>query len=184
MQLGMAGALETLCGQTYGAEEYKKFGDYTCCAIISLLLFCAPVSVLWTYMDRILIFSGQDPMISQSAGNYSFCLIPALFGYAVLQSLVRYFQTQSLIIPMLVSSCASLCLHIPLCWALTFALELGNAGAALAIGITYWLNVLCLGFYMNFSSACEKTRVRFTMDALLHIKEFVRFAIPSAVMLW
>ena len=180
----MAGALETLCGQSYGAEEYHKFGNYTCCAIISLMIICFPVSLLWTYMDKLLVFAGQDPSISQAAGKYSVCLIPALFGYAVLQSLVRYFQAQSLILPMLVSSCTVLCLHVPLCWALTFKLQLGNAGAALAIGITYWLNVVCLGLYMRYSFGCEKTRVRFTKDAFIHIKEFIRFAIPSALMLW
>ncbi|MCI08314.1 MATE efflux family protein 8-like [Trifolium medium] len=35
--MGMAGALETLCGQTYGAEEYGKLGNYTCCAILTLI---------------------------------------------------------------------------------------------------------------------------------------------------
>lgn len=184
MQLGMAGGLETLCGQTYGAEEYHKFGNYTCCAIISLILICFPVSILWTYMEKLLIFSGQDPSISQVAGKYSICLIPALFGYAVLQSLVRYFQAQSLILPMLISSCSVLCLHVPLCWVLTFTLQLGNAGAALAIGISYWLNVVFLGFYMKYSLSCEKTRVRFTKEAFIHIREFIRLAIPSALMLW
>lgn len=184
MQLGMAGALETLCGQTYGAEEYHKFGNYTCCAIISLTLVCVPVSLLWTCMDQLLILFGQDPLISQVAGKYSVCLIPALFGYAVLQSLVRYFQSQRMILPILISSCAALCMHIPLCWVMVFKLELGNSGAALAIGVSYWLNVVCLGFYMNYSSSCEETRVKFSKEAFRHVREFISLAIPSALMLW
>lgn len=43
-------------------------------------------------------------------------LIPMLFSYAVLQTLDRFFQAQSSAMPMVVSSCAALCLHIPLCW--------------------------------------------------------------------
>ncbi|KAL5573128.1 hypothetical protein UlMin_022725 [Ulmus minor] len=180
--IGMAGALETLCGQSYGAEQYEKFGNYILCSIISLVFVCLPITLLWTYMNKLLIVFGQDPQISQVAGKYCICLIPALFGYAILQSLVRFFQAQSLILPMLTSSCSVLVLHIPLCWALVFKLQLGNTGAALAIGISYWLNVVFLGFYMNYSKACEKTRVRFTKEAFIHIPEFIRFAIPSAIM--
>ncbi|KAM6546422.1 hypothetical protein CsatB_027158 [Cannabis sativa] len=181
--LGMAGALETLCGQTYGAEEYHKLGEYTWCAIISLTFICLPISLLWIYMDRVLIWVGQDPLISQAAAQYSTCLIPALFGYAVLQSLVRFFQSQRLILPMLISSCSVLCLHIPLCWILVFKLHLGISGAAFSIGGSYWLNVVFLGLYMKYSSACEKTRIKFSMEAFRHIREFMRLAIPSALML-
>lgn len=133
----MAGALETLCGQTYGAEQYAKFGNYNVSSIVSLIIVCLPISLLWTFMGEILVTFGQDPLISDIAGKYSICLIPALFGYAVLQSLVRYFQTQSLISPVVTTSCVVLCLHMPLCWVLVFKFGHGNIGAALAIGISY-----------------------------------------------
>uniref|UniRef100_A0A2N9F6A4 Polysaccharide biosynthesis protein C-terminal domain-containing protein n=1 Tax=Fagus sylvatica TaxID=28930 RepID=A0A2N9F6A4_FAGSY len=85
----MAGALETLCGQTFGAKQYHKLGNYTCCAMISLSLVCLPVALLWIFMDKLLIFFGQDPMISLAAGKYCIWLIPSLFAYGILQSLVR-----------------------------------------------------------------------------------------------
>ncbi|KAG6737820.1 hypothetical protein POTOM_059350 [Populus tomentosa] len=37
-QFGLAGALEALCRQAYGAEQYQKLRTYTYCAIISLIL--------------------------------------------------------------------------------------------------------------------------------------------------
>ncbi|KAF3956937.1 hypothetical protein CMV_018001 [Castanea mollissima] len=77
---GMAGGLETLCGQAYGAEQFQKLGTYTYTAIISLVLVCPPVCVLWIFMDKILILLGQDPTISLEACKYSMWLIPALFG--------------------------------------------------------------------------------------------------------
>ncbi|CAK7344211.1 unnamed protein product, partial [Dovyalis caffra] len=179
---GLAGGLETLCGQAYGAEQYQKFGTYTYCAIISLLPICLPVSILWIFMDRILVALGQDPEISMVACQYATCLIPALFAYAVLQSLLRYFQSQSLVLPMLLSTCVTLCFHIPLCWALIFKWKLGSTGAALAIDVSYWLNVIFLALYMGFSSSCAKTRVIYWNDIFYSIKEFFRFALPSAVM--
>ncbi|KAK9272811.1 hypothetical protein L1049_003189 [Liquidambar formosana] len=179
---GMVGGLETLCGQAYGAEQYQKLGTYTYSAMISLILVCFPVCLLWIFMDKLLILIGQDPLIAHEARKYSIWLIPALFGGAVLKPLVRYLQTQTLIYPMLTSSFIVLCFHIPLCWALVFKLGLGSIGAALAISLSCWLNVIFLGLYAMYSSACGKTRMLFSKDALLGIGEFFRFAIPSAVM--
>ncbi|KAL0378034.1 UNVERIFIED_CONTAM: protein DETOXIFICATION 14 [Sesamum radiatum] len=179
---GMACALETLCGQAYGAKHYQKVGTFTYGAIIWLFVPCIPVCVLWIYTDKLLILLGQDPVISVEAGKFSIWLIPSLFPYAILQSLVRYLQTQSLILPMLLSTVASICLHLPLSWALIFKLKLGNAGAALSIGLSYWLNAIMLGLYVKYSSSCEKTRTSFSKDVLQTTREFFQFAIPSAVM--
>lgn len=180
----MASALETLCGQAYGAHQYKKLGTQTYTAIFSLIIVCIPLSILWIYMGKILSFIGQDPLISHEAGKFIVWLVPALFAYATLQPLVRYFQMQSLILPMLISSFATICLHVPLCWVLVFKSGLGNLGAALAMGISMWSNVIFLAFYMKFSSTCTKTRVPISMEVFHGIGEFFRFAIPSAVMIW
>ncbi|CAL8995063.1 unnamed protein product [Prunus brigantina] len=181
--LGMASALETLCGQAYGAKQYQKLGLQTYTAIFSLNLVCLPLSLIWIYMEKILIFIGQDPVISHEAGKFTTWLLPALFAYATLQPLIRYFQTQSLIIPMLISSFATLLFHIPLCWILVFKSGLDNLGGALAISISYWLNVILLGLYMKFSSACSKTRAPISKEIFQGIGEFFRFAVPSAIMI-
>ncbi|GMY18483.1 protein DETOXIFICATION 12-like [Fagus crenata] len=180
--LGMASALETLCGQAYGAQQYQKIGIQTYTAIFSLILVCLPLSLIWIYMGKLLSFIGQDPLISYEAGKFTMWLVPALFAYATLQPLVRYFQTQSLVKPMLISSCAILCFHIPLCWILVFKSGLENLGAAVAISISYWLNVILLGLYMKYYSACKKTLVPISMELFQGIGEFFRFAIPSTVM--
>ncbi|KAG5528050.1 hypothetical protein RHGRI_028849 [Rhododendron griersonianum] len=143
---GMAGALETLCGQAYGAEQYKKLGTYTYGAILSLILVCLPISLLWIFMDKLLVFFGQDPIVSLEAGKYAIWLIPSLFPYAILESMVPYLQTQSLILPMLLCSIVTLSFHIPLCWALVFKSGLGTKGAALAIILN--------GGHLNYSYCC------------------------------
>ncbi|KAG5528019.1 hypothetical protein RHGRI_028825 [Rhododendron griersonianum] len=182
MQFGMAGALETLCGQAYGAEQYRKLGTYTYGAILSLILVCLPISLLWIFMDKLLVFFGQDPIVSLEAGKYAIWLIPSLFPYAILESMVPYLQTQSLILPMLLCSTLTLSFHIPLCWALVFKSGLGTKGAALAISLSYWVDVIALGVYVKYSPACEKSRAPFSRDVFLSIWEFFRFALPSAGM--
>nr|GMC59967.1 protein DETOXIFICATION 14-like [Ipomoea batatas] len=180
---GMASALETLCGQVYGALQYKKLGVYTFGAIIPLIVACIPISILWVFMDKLLMLIGQDPLISVEAKKYSTWLIPALFPYAILQPLVRYLQAQSLILPMLLSSVVSLCFHVPVCWAFVFKFNLGSSGAAMAIALSYWLNVVLLGVYVRCSSSCNDTRISFSREIYSCIGEFVRLAIPSAGMI-
>ena len=180
----MAGGLETLCGQAYGAEQYEIFGIYTYTAIISLTVVCAPISISWAFIDKILPLLGQDPLISLEAQKYSIWLIPALFGAAILKPLTRYFQTQSLILPMLLSSSLVLCFHILTCWILVFKLGIGYVGAAQAFSLSTWLNVILLVLYVKHSSSCEKTRIPFSKLAFLGVGEFFRFAVPSAVMVW
>ncbi|OVA11560.1 Multi antimicrobial extrusion protein [Macleaya cordata] len=180
--LGMASALETLCGQAYGAKQFRKIGVHTHTAIISLTLVCIPLSLILIYVDKLLIFVGQDPLISLGAGKYATWMIPALFAYAILQVLIRYLLSQSLIFPLLISSFLVTCLYIPLCWVLVFKSGLGNIGAAVAIDLSFWLNVIILAFYINYSSSCEKTRVPLTMEVFHGIGPFFRLAIPSTGM--
>nr|XP_043618317.1 protein DETOXIFICATION 14-like [Erigeron canadensis] len=179
---GMTGALETLCGQAYGAKQYERVGNYTYSALICLILVCIPISILWTYVDKLLILIGQDPLISMEARKFSIWLIPSLFPYAMLQLLTRYLLSQSIILPMLWSSIVVLVFHVPVCWALVFMLGFGAAGAALAVGMSYTLNAILLGIYVHHSKACEKTRVMCPRDIFSSMREFSRFAIPSAIM--
>ncbi|KAI3785234.1 hypothetical protein L1987_44349 [Smallanthus sonchifolius] len=153
----MASTLVTLCGQAYGAPEYQRLGTYTYTAMISLVLVCFPISILWVYIDKHLILLSQSPSISVEARKISVWLIPTVFPYAILQLMMCYLLSQSLIFPMLWSSVAVLVLHVPICWALVFQLGFETAGAALAIGISYTLNVIFPDFYLYSAKAYEKT---------------------------
>ncbi|KAJ0545398.1 putative multi antimicrobial extrusion protein [Helianthus annuus] len=183
LMMGMSSALETLCGQAYGAQQYTKVGIQTYTAIFSLLTVCIPLAIFWRYTGPLLILIGQSPSISNEAGKFITWLIPALFAYAILQPLVRYFQMQSMLLPMLASSIGALCLHIPLCWALVFKTNLGNIGGAISMGVAMWANVVFLLFYMNYAPSCAKTRAPISLEVFRGMKQFFSFAIPSAVMI-
>ncbi|XP_027936405.1 protein DETOXIFICATION 14-like [Vigna unguiculata] len=180
---GMSCALETRCGQAYGARQYRKFGVQIYTAIVSLALVCLPLTFLWMNMGNLLVLLGQDHLVSLEAGKFALCMIPALFAYAALQSVVRFFLMQSLMSPLVMSSFITLCFHVAFSWYMVFKSGLGNLGAAFSIGTSYWLNVTLLGLYMKFSSQCEKTRVPISMELFHGIGEFICYAIPSAGMI-
>ncbi|XP_039027329.1 protein DETOXIFICATION 6-like [Hibiscus syriacus] len=134
------------------------------------------------YMNKLLVLIGQDPQVAEIAYRYAMCLMPALFAYSILQSQVRFLQSQSLVLPLLYTSIATLCFHVSLCWVLVFESGFGYTGAALAISFSYWFNVILLGFYMGYSSSCQKTRTLQLKDVFMSVQEFFLFAVPSAVM--
>ncbi|XP_058740030.1 protein DETOXIFICATION 14-like [Vicia villosa] len=179
---GMAGGVETLCGQAFGAGQFENLGIYTYTAVLSLAMVCAPITIVWIFLDKILIHIGQDAAISIEARTYALWLIPALFGSAILKPLTRFFQTQSIISPMIISSLIVLCFHGITSWVLVFKLALGSVGTAIAFSLGTWLNVVILLCFVKFSSACEKTRVPFSKKAFLGFREFFGLAVPSAAM--
>ncbi|XP_049932007.1 protein DETOXIFICATION 12-like isoform X1 [Nymphaea colorata] len=181
--LGMASALETLCGQAYGAEQYQKVGVYTQKAIVTLLLVCIPITLLWFYMEKLLILIGQDHVIAHEAGKYAVFLIPGLFGAALLQPLVKFLQSQSLVLPLLFGAVVTLCFHVLVCWLLVFKFRIGHVGAAISVSLSYWMNLVILALYVKVSSACKKTVAPFTMEAFTRIQDFLGLALSSAVMI-
>ncbi|KAB1212442.1 MATE efflux family protein 6 [Morella rubra] len=180
--VGMASALDTLCGQSYGAKQYHIMGIHMQRAMFVLLLVSIPLAIIWANTRSLLIFFGQDHDIATEAGEYACFMIPSLFAYGLLQCLIRFLQTQNIVFPMMLSSGVTTLVHILICWILVFKTGLGHRGAALANSISYWINVLLLVLYVKFSSSCVKTWTGFSKEALHNIFTFLRLAIPSAVM--
>ncbi|CAN1122744.1 Protein DETOXIFICATION 1 [Linum perenne] len=180
---GMAGGLETLCGQAYGAKQYKKLATYTYSAIITLLILCLPITLLWFFIDKLLISIGQDPSISHQARNFSMWLIPGLFASAILKPLTRFLQTQSVILPMLLCSLFVICFHVIACWTLVYRLKIGYVGAAMALSLSTSINVVLLTCYVVVSPICASTRGRLTRGAFVGVGHFFWLGLSSAVMI-
>ncbi|KAJ4837725.1 hypothetical protein Tsubulata_027431, partial [Turnera subulata] len=180
---GIGSALETFCGQSYGAKQYHMLGIHLQRGIVVLLLICIPISIILANADRILQFCRQDSQISDEAGQYARFLIPGIFGFALQECHVRFLQTQKQVVPMMISSGSTTLLHVLLCWMLVLKFGLGLKGAALANSISNWINALLLIAYSWLSPSCKETRAGCSSEALHGIPGFLKLAIPSAVML-
>ncbi|KEH26973.1 protein DETOXIFICATION 16 [Medicago truncatula] len=182
--IGMASALDTLCGQSYGAKQYRMLGIHMQRAMFILMIVAIPLAIIWANTRSILILLGQDLEISTEAGSYAKLMVPCLFAYGLLQCLNRFLQTQNIVFPMMFSSAVTTLLHLPLCWFMVYKSGLGSGGAAIASSISYWLNVIILALYVKFSPSCKKTWNGFSKEALAlnNIPIFLKLAIPSAVM--
>lgn len=181
--VGMGCALETLCGQAFGAKNYPMVGIYLQRGMLVLFLTSIPVAVVWCNMTTILIALGQNPEIATKSGEYAFFLIPSLFAYAAIQPLVKFLQAQSLVFVMSISSLTTLCFfHIPLCYLTIFKLGVGFHGAAIATSISNWVNVAILATYVKMSPHCKNTWTGFSRAAFHDLRSLFTLAIPSAIM--
>lgn len=180
--VGMASALDTLCGQAFGARQYGLLGLYKQRAMLVLALACVPIAAVWANAGRILILLGQDRDIAAEAGAYSRWLILSLVPYVPLACHVRFLQTQSIVVPVMASSGATALGHVLVCWALVFKAGMGSKGAALSGAISYSVNLAMLAVYVRLSSACKRTWTGFSTEAFRDLLRFTELAVPSAMM--
>ncbi|KAL7001059.1 hypothetical protein U1Q18_002213 [Sarracenia purpurea var. burkii] len=180
----MGSALETLCGQAYGAKQYHMLGVHTQRAMLTLLAASLPLSLVWFFTADILTAFGQDRRISAEAGKFNRRMTPALFAYALLQCLNRFLQAQHAVVPMAVSSGVTAVFHVLACWVLVFKFELGSGGAAAANAVSNWVNVILLALHVKFSTAYVKTWTGFSRDdAFRDVLGFFKLSVSSAVMI-
>lgn len=179
---GLSGSLETLCGQGYGAKLYSLLGIYLQTSCIISFLFSVAISIFWIYTEPILILVGQDPAISKAAALYMRYLIPGLFAYAFLQNSLRFLQTQSVVMPLVVCSVIPLALHFGIAYALVYWMGLGFKGAALAASISLWISILMLGLYVIRAKKVEHTWKGFSLESFHYIVTNLKLALPSAAM--
>ncbi|KAJ6375858.1 hypothetical protein OIU77_000761 [Salix suchowensis] len=163
--MGMASALDTFCGQSYGARQFHMLGIHMQRAMFVLSLVSIPLAIIWANTRSILIACGQQKDIAEEAGLYARFMIPSLFAYGLLQCLVKFLQTQNIVFPMMIFSGITTLFHILVCWVLVFKTGLGNRGAALANSLSCWINVLLMVLYVKFSSSCSKTWTGFSKEA-------------------
>ncbi|XP_022888516.1 protein DETOXIFICATION 16-like [Olea europaea var. sylvestris] len=180
--VGMACALDTFCGQSYGAKQYHMLGIHMQRAMLVLLLVSIPLAGIWAATGHILVLLGQDPQIAAEAGTYALYMIPSIFPFALLQCQFRFLQTQNNVVPMMLTSGITTLCHIPICWLLISKLGLGSIGAALANGISYWTNDLFLALYIALSPSCKNTWTGFSKEATRDVLKFLWLAVPSAIM--
>ncbi|KAK9688883.1 hypothetical protein RND81_09G018400 [Saponaria officinalis] len=182
--LGLSGALETLCGQGYGAQLYKMMGIYLQASCAISFLFAILISIMWWYTEHILLSLDQKPDISKQAATYMRFLIPGIFAYGTLQNMLRFLQTQSVVLPLVICSLIPLLFHIALTYLLVHFTPLGFRGAPLATSIAFWVAVLLLAMYMRSAKKLEKTWGGFSRKSLsfYHISTNIKLALPSAGM--
>ncbi|KAK9163513.1 hypothetical protein Syun_004415 [Stephania yunnanensis] len=178
---GLAMGMEPICGQAYGAKQWKLLGITLQRTVLLLLSTSLPISFMWLNMNTILLKCGQDEEISSMAQLFISFSIPDLFFLSLLHPLRIYLRTQGITLPLTYCSAISVLLHIPLNFLLVVHFKLGIAGVAIAM---IWTNLnlfLLLISFVFFSGVYKDSWVTPSMDCLRGWSSLLRLALPSCL---
>ncbi len=99
--LGVVTAMETFCGQAFGAKKYATVGVVTQRALVITTLFNLMCIAMWGKAEAIMLAMGQDPDIARAAGRFTILLSPCLLLDGFEQCLRRYLAAQSVVQPLM-----------------------------------------------------------------------------------
>ncbi|XP_041994214.1 protein DETOXIFICATION 40-like isoform X1 [Salvia splendens] len=181
--LGMGSAVETLCGQAYGAHQYGMLGIYMQRSTVLLMLTGIPLTVVYVFSEPILLFLGQAPELAAAAALFVYGLIPQIFAYAANFAIQKFLQAQSIVNPSAYISVAALVAHIVLTWAALFVFGWGLLGASLVLSFSWWVIAGAQFVYILKSERCRMTWTGFSPAAFSGLWDFFKLSAASAVML-
>lgn len=180
--LGMGSALETLCGQAFGAKRYQMMGVYLQRSWIVLFLCCFVLLPFYFFAAPLLKLLGQPDDVAELSGVVACWLIPLHFSFAFQFPLQRFLQSQLKTLVIAWVSLAGLVINIFTSWLFVYVLDFGVVGAAIALDISWWSLVFGLYGYVALGG-CPDTWSGFSTQAFTGLWEFLKLSAASGVML-
>lgn len=177
----MASALETLCGQAYGAGEIKTLGVYMQRSWIILTTACFCLLPLYIYSKPLLKLLGQRHDIADIAGKFSIYIIPQMFSLAINFPTQKFLQAQSKVSILAWVGFVALVFHIGVLTLFIRVFKWGLAGAAAAYDVSAWGIALAQVVYIV--GWCQDSWSGLSWLAFKDLWAFVKLSVASAVML-
>lgn len=177
----MASALETLCGQAFGAGQVEMLGVYMQRSWLILLGACICLTPIYIYAEPILLLLGQEPEIAELAGAFTIQSIPQMFSLAINFPTQKFLQAQTKVGFLAWLGFGAFIFHVILLWILLKVFSLGTTGAAVAYCTTAWIIALAQTAYVI--GWCKDGWRGFSWLAFKDLWAFVKLSVASAVML-
>ncbi|KAF8085201.1 hypothetical protein N665_0676s0014 [Sinapis alba] len=179
----MASAVQTVCGQAYGARQYSSMGIICQRAMVLHLVAALLLTFLYWYSGSILKAIGQTVAIAHEGQVFARGMIPQIYAFALACPMQRFLQAQNIVNPLAYMSLGVFLLHTLLTWLVTNVLDFGLLGAALILSFSWWLLVAVNGLYIVMSPSCRETWTGFSAMAFKGIWPYLKLTVASAVML-
>lgn len=177
----MGSALETLCGQAFGAGQVYMLGIYTQRSWIILWCSCIVLLPVYIFATPILKLLGQADDIADLAGKFTILIIPQLFSLAINFPAQKFLQAQSKVNVLAWIGFVALIIHIGLLWLFIYPFGWGTTGAAIAFDITSWgISIAQVIYVVGW---CKEGWKGLSWSAFNEIWAFVRLSLASAIML-
>ncbi|GAV59994.1 MatE domain-containing protein [Cephalotus follicularis] len=183
IMLGMASAVQTVCGQAYGAKKYSSLGLICQRAIILHLGAAIPLTALYWFSGAALKAIGQSESIAEQGQIFARGLIPQLYAFAISCPMQRFLQAQNIVNPLAYMSVGVFLVHTLLTWVVVYVLDYGLIGAALTLSLSWCVLAILTGLYIVVSPSCKETWTGLSIRCLVGIWPYFKLTVASAVML-
>ncbi|XLR63588.1 hypothetical protein S83_014260 [Arachis hypogaea] len=182
IMMGMSSALETLCGQAFGAKKYHMLGVYMQRSWVVLFIISIALLPIFLFATPILKLLGQPADIAELAGAISISIIPIHFAYAFYFPLYFFLQSQLENKVIAWVSLFAFFVHLLLAWLAAYKFKMGVLFVAAAANVS-WI-ILTLGFlgYIVLGN-CPATWTGFSIEAFSGLSEFAQLSAASGVMI-
>ncbi|KAG6509860.1 hypothetical protein ZIOFF_027867 [Zingiber officinale] len=180
--MGMGSALETLCGQAYGAKQHHMLGVYMQRSWLILLAMSACLLPIYLFATPLLRLFKLDDDIAVVAGRFAIYMIPQLFAYALNFPISKFLQAQSKVMLMAAVAAVALVFHVSFTWLLVVHFRLGLTGAAVSLNLAWWIVVGCQFAYIAMGY-CPGAWNGFSWSAFTGLGSFAWLSIGSAIMI-
>ncbi|KDP35980.1 hypothetical protein JCGZ_08375 [Jatropha curcas] len=158
IMLGMASAVQTVCGQAYGAKQYSAMGIICQRAIVLHLGAAVLLTFLYWFSGPVLLAIGQAEDIAAQGQIFAHGLIPQIYAFAISCPMQRFLQAQNIVNPLAYM-------------------------AALTLSLSWWLLVILNWLYIVLSPNCKDTWTGLSISAFKGIWPYFKLTVASAVML-
>ncbi|XP_022950624.1 protein DETOXIFICATION 27-like isoform X1 [Cucurbita moschata] len=182
LMMGMASALETLCGQAYGAKKHYMLGVYLQRSWMVLFICCVLLLPALVFASSILKVIGEPDDLADLAGVLARWLIPLHFSLAFYFPLQRFLQSQVKARAIMWVAMVGLAVHVAASWVFVGLLKMGVVGIAVACNISWWVLPIGLMAYTT-CGGCPNTWTGFSVEALTGLWDFLKLSAASGVML-
>ncbi|KLO17753.1 MOP flippase [Schizopora paradoxa] len=198
--LGGTTALDTFGSQAFtgGSLPSDVSVHFQRCVLVLWFLLC-PVCLLWTFIEPILLFLGQNPELSRDVQRFLRVLLIGAPGYVAFESLKKYLQCQGTdrisifrcVLGIMRASTIALIIVSPVNIALNIYFihhtRLGLFGSPLAVSLTYWLAFFTLVVLTILSPTHKKNKTwgGFQLKEALdgrRVWDFLKLALPGILM--
>ncbi|CAO2040159.1 unnamed protein product [Urochloa humidicola] len=181
--LGMGSALETLCGQAYGAGHVSALGLYAQRSVLVLAASALLLTPLYLYAGPLLVLIGQDAAIAAAAGDFTLAILPQMFSLALAFPTQKLLQAQGKVAALVWIGLAALAAHVAMLALFVGKLGWGLRGAAAAYDVTAWAVAVAQIVYVTRRCGDGGGWEGLSWKAFRGLWAFAKLSLASAVML-
>lgn len=181
---GIATALDSLCSQSFGANQPQLVGIHLQRCMLLLLLCLIPIAAVWFNSEQIFLGLRQTPEVAYLSGLYLKVLFLGAPGYVGFEALKRFTASQG----NFTVSTYAVCFAAPVNAILNYVLVwhpdwgFGFAGAPAAMSISYWLLFLQMIVYVRYGKSRHSWHGFSPKQAFTHWGPMLRLAFSGCLM--